>query len=416
MNNYEGYYYEAPKHKKKKSGSKLVPVLLTVAVAFGSLGFGLGAGSAAFRDNEAQNLAHESSLLEGEISGLTMPLISETGDAQVHALALAAPESAVVSAIRTASDSVVSINTVSIQRDIFNRQRLQQGAGSGIISAENEDYIFIITNHHVIEDAESVEISLDDYISVAAAPVGSDREADIAVIRVAKADLHTAGVHNYKIATFGDATALEIGQTVIAMGNAMGDGQSATLGIVSAKGRQIHTPNNVSIETIQTDAAINGGNSGGALVNLHGEVIGVNTAKLAGHGIEGIGFAIPSNLVQEIFEEIMERSMVQRPFVGFLGFTVDEDLMELHSLASLGVFIGEVTSDSGAWDAGMRVGDIITSFAGHEILTLDALLELIPLQEIGSYVQIAVQRSTMDGDIEVLLNVEIRDANVPRNF
>jgi len=414
MNNYERYYYEPAKYKKKKSSSKLVPVLLTVAVAFGSLGFGFGAGTAAFRDSEAQGLAYEALTPETLPSALAMPLISSAGE--VQALALAAPESAVVSAIRIASDSVVSINTISVQRDIFNRPRLQQGAGSGIISAENEDYIFIITNHHVIEYSESVEISIDDYISVEASPVGSDREADIAVIRVSKADLHAANVHNYKIATFGDASSLEIGQTVIAMGNAMGEGQSATLGIVSAKGREIRTPNNVSIETIQTDAAINGGNSGGALVNLQGEVIGVNTAKLRGVGIEGIGFAIPSNLVQEIFEEIMERSAVQRPFVGFLGMTIDNDLKELHSLASVGVFIGEVTSDSGAWDAGMRVGDIITNFAGHEILTLDRLLELIPLQEIGSYVEIVIMRSTMEGEQEILLSVEIRDANVPRNF
>jgi len=415
MNNHEGYYYEAPKHKKTKSGGKLLPILLTVAVAFGSLGFGLSAGAA---------LMNESSAVAGAASEMDMShtlvgeLVSgrEPDALELQLLRFSANESSVIGAIREVSDSVVSINTTTVHRDLFNRPILIPGAGSGIISAENDDYIFIITNHHVIENAETVQISIDDYISVLAAPVGSDREADIAVIRVAKADLHDAGVHNYKIATFGDASTLEIGQSVIAMGNAMGEGQSATLGIVSAKGREILTPNNVPVETIQTDAAINGGNSGGALVNLRGEVIGVNTAKLAGVGIEGIGFAIPSNLVQEIFEEIMERSTVQRPFVGFLGFTVDEELMQRYNLPSQGAFISEVTRDSGAWEAGLRVGDIIIGFAGEEIEMLDRLLELIPLQEIGSYVDVVVVRASSSGVSEIALEIEIRDANAPRNF
>lgn len=415
MNNYEGYYYEPPKRKKDKSGGKLVTILLTVAVAFGSFGFGLGFGGSVFRESEAQNLIYEMSAPESVASSLSMPAISDTGE--IQALSLAAPESTVVSAIREISDSVVSINTTTVHRDFFNRPILRPGAGSGIISAQDENYIFIITNHHVIENAESVEISIDDYISVPASPVGSDREADIAVIRVSKANLHNAGVHNYSVAVFGDASALEIGQTVIAMGNAMGEGQSATLGIVSAKGRKIPTVNNVLVETIQTDAAINGGNSGGALVNLRGEVIGVNTAKLAGVGVEGIGFAIPSNSVKEIFAEIMERSSVQRPFVGFLGVTVDEILRERNNLPVVGVFVGEVSVDSGAWDAGMRVGDIITSFAGQPILTLEQILEIIPAIEIGAVVEVLVVRPTVGGGgQEILLEVEIRDANVPRGF
>ena len=423
MSNYEGYYYEPPKdNKRKKSGgtaaSKLLAIVIVVAVAFGSFGFGLGFGGAFFQESalqtQIQEMTQEIAQLADQPSDLFVPITHTEHELQF--VSAATIESAAVNAIRKASDSVVSINTTTVRRDLFNRPIIRPGAGSGIISAENDEYIFIITNHHVIENAERVEISIDDYISVAAHPVGSDRESDIAVIRVAKADLHSAGVTNYKIAVFGDASLLEIGQTVIAMGNAMGEGQSATMGIVSAKGRMIPTVNNVFVETIQTDAAINGGNSGGALLNLRGEVIGVNTAKLRGVGIEGIGFAIPSNSVKEIFAEIMERTNVQRPFLGILGMTIDEYSIERHNLPAMGVFVGEVSQDSGAWAAGMRVGDIITSFAGYEILTLERLLELIPVQEIGAVVEVTIVRPAGAGSEEILLEVEIRDANVARSF
>ena len=418
MNDYEGYYYEAqPKKKpeKRKSVRTFLAAALTIVISAGTLGFGIGVGGAFYEGLSARGQVDVAVVPSSPVSDLIVPVISDIRNTQAASMALT-PESTVVRVIREVSDSVVSINTTAVHRDFFNRPRIIPGAGSGIISAEDDYYIYIITNYHVIENAESVEISIDDYISVSALPVGSDREADIAVIRVSKDDLHSAGVTNYKIAVFGDASKIEIGQTVIAMGNAMGEGQSATLGIVSAKGRKVPTGNNVFVETIQTDAAINGGNSGGALVNLRGEVIGVNTAKLAGVGIEGIGFAIPSNSVKEIFTEIMERSSVQRPFLGIAGVTITEYLMERNSLPTLGAFVSEVSRDSGAADAGMRSGDIITSFAGTSILTMDQILELIPQQAIGSFVDVTIVRLIGGDSQEITLSVEIRDANAARSF
>jgi len=418
-NGYEGYYYEPPKPKKKRSkGGKFLAIGLIVVLASGSFGFGLGLGGAFHTEMTSQSVAAETVRSLGLTADLILPASGDPLTPTLLASPLVTtPESTVVSVIREVSYSVVSINTSIVSRDFFNRPMARPGAGSGIISSADENYIYIITNYHVIENAQSVEISLDDYISVAAAPVGSDRESDIAVIRVSRADMELAGIDNYKIATFGDASRIEIGQTVIALGNAMGQGQSATLGIVSAKGRAIPTEFNTLIETIQTDAAINGGNSGGALVNLRGEVIGVNTAKLQGIGVEGIGFAIPSNSVKEIFNEIMERSTVQRPFLGIArGATIDEELRAYSNLPTLGVFVAEISRNSGAAAAGMQVGDIIISFGGEEILTIERLSELIPQQTVGEMVDIVVVRGGREGIRELVLSVEIRDANAPRTF
>ena len=416
-NGYEGYYYEPPKLKKKKrSGGRFLAIGLIVVLASGSFGFGLGLGGSFHTETALQNLTAEGVNPSGFTSDSLVQTLGDTQNLFASPLAVT-PESTVVSVIREVSHSVVSINTSIVSRDFFNRPIARPGAGSGIISSADENYIYIITNSHVIENAQSVEISLDDYVSVAAALVGSDRESDIAVIRVSRDDMEIAGIDNYKIAVFGDASLIEVGQTVIAMGNAMGQGQSATLGIVSAKGRTIPTEFNTLVETIQTDAAINGGNSGGALVNLRGEVIGVNTAKLQGIGVEGIGFAIPSNSVKEIFNEIMERSAVVRPFLGIArGATIDEELKAAADLPALGVFVAEVARNSGAAAAGMRTGDIVTSINGTAILTIEQLAEFIPKQNIGDIVDIVVVRSDREGIREIVLNVEIRDANAPRPF
>ena len=416
MSGYEGYYYEPRRPKKKKSGGKFLAVGLSIAIAAGSFGFGLGFGQSMHAHLAAQPDSLEAAELPALSADLLIPTAAERAFLSASPLSTVT-EATVVSVIRELSPSVVSINTSIVRRDLFNRPQLRPGAGSGIIIDSDDEFVYIVTNFHVIENAESVEISIDDYISVAASPVGSDRESDIAVIRVSKADMESAGINGYSVAVFGDANLIEIGQTVIAIGNAMGQGQSATLGIVSAKGRSIPTEFNTHIETIQTDAAINGGNSGGALVNLRGEVIGVNTAKLQGIGVEGIGFAIPSNSVKEIFTEIMERSSVQRPFLGIAaGATIDEDLKAYSGLPSLGVFVAEVTRDSGAATAGIRRGDLITSFAGVSVESIEHLTELILSQNVGTMVDVVIIRRTGQGHEELTLSVEVRDANAPRRF
>jgi len=421
MSEYEGYYYEPRRPKKKKSKGKFLAIGLTVVIASGSLGVGIGFGSAMYTQINSVSAANVTEVMPplGISTGLFEP--AEPVAVDVSAITASplntASEATVISVIREVSHSVVSINTSIVQRDFFNRPVSRPGAGSGIISDSDNEFIYIITNYHVIENAESVEISIDDFISVAAMPVGSDRESDIAVIRVSKADMAAAGISEYSVATFGDASLIEIGQTVIALGNAMGQGQSATLGIVSAKGRAIPTEFNTLVETIQTDAAINGGNSGGALVNLKGEVIGINTAKLQGLGVEGMGFAIPSNSVKEIFNEIMERSTVQRPFLGIaVGATIDEELRVQNNLPALGVFVAEVTRDSGAGAAGIRSGDIITSFAGVNVFTIEELSKLIPMQAVGTMVPVTVMRRDGNSYQELTLNVEVRDANTVRTF
>ena len=417
--------YTIPPAPKKESGfgRKIAAMVMVVVLAFTCMGIGIGIGSSvATGGNETQ------SFIISEAPGgrnIQIPRItfdsaeggqffdterSFTGRSNV---ALTAGDSDVVSVIKAVSNSVVSINVSTTYRDIFNRTMAMPSAGSGIICAEDAANIYIVTNYHVIEAAESVEISIDDDKSFKASPVGSDAENDIAVIMVAKADLIGAGIDDYEIAIFGDAQAMEVGETVIAIGNALGEGKSATVGIISAKNKQITAESNNYVGAIQTDAAINKGNSGGALVNLKGQVIGVNTVKLIAIGAEGMGYAIPSNTVKEIVDTLMEQGSVERPFLGISGREITDNIKERYSLPSLGIYVMEISEGSGAGVGGLKVGDIITSFNGVPVLAMEKLQEEVAKTKVGDMVEVKLFRDTEE---EIILTIEMRDANAYKSF
>ncbi len=273
---------------------------------------------------------------------------------------------------------------------------VSQGEGSGVIFNEDADSIYIVTNYHVVEGATTCSISLDDETLVQAGYIGGDAITDIAVISVKKTDLAEAGVSGYSVAAFGDSDKMEIGDQVMAVGNANGDGKSATNGIVSAKDRQVSIDNTV-YSAIQTNAAINQGNSGGALVNMRGEVIGINAAKLSSSSVEGVGYAIPSNTVAEIVSHVMESEGEQRPVLGISGYTLEygegTDYTSL-GLPESGVIVAEITDNTTAQYIGLKEGDIIVSFNGTAIKNMERLKELIENTNTGDSVEIQVARVT----------------------
>ncbi|MCL2707814.1 MAG: trypsin-like peptidase domain-containing protein [Defluviitaleaceae bacterium] len=288
--------------------------------------------------------------------------------------------------------SVVSVSSVIDSADIFGRQQQQQGEATGIIFAEDAEKIYIATNAHVVLDAVSVNVSVSGKGPVGAMPVGSDAAADLSVISVNKKDLRDAGIDSVAIAVFGDSDKMEVGDFVMTIGNALGEGNAATQGIISAKEKTIILDSGRQLTVTQTDAVINLGNSGGPLVNLNGEVIGINTAKLSSsyYAIEGVSYSISSNVAKPILEGLMD--VKARPFLGIRGNTVTEEIADQYGIPMIGVYVGMVIAGSSADRAGLVATDIITSFNGAAIFTFEQLQDEIKRCEVGESVEIKILR------------------------
>lgn len=281
--------------------------------------------------------------------------------------------------------SVAAINTEVITYDIFNRPFTQEGAGSGWII--DEDGI-IVTNNHVVKGAKSITVTLDDgkTFLVDMNKVATDQLTDLAVLKIDAGNLPAVSV--------GDSLKLRVGDWVVAIGNALGEGISATHGIVSRKGVPITVSSGQTLyDLIQTNAAINPGNSGGPLVNLAGEVVGITSAKLSAVGIEGMGYAISSNVAIPIIEELVKNGYVVRPWLGVVLHTVDQYMVLRYDLAvDKGAFITYVAPDSPAGKAGLEPGDIVINLNGEEITTAQELIHAIHSGQIGQRVEIIFWR------------------------
>ena len=289
----------------------------------------------------------------------------------------------IASVVALVKPSVVAINTEYVTYDIFNRPFEQQGAGSGWIIDEDG---LIVTNNHVVEGAKSVTVTLADGRTFPAQTVRTDRLSDLAIVKVNAKNLPSAKV--------GDSAMLNVGDWVVAIGNSLGLGISATKGIVSAKGVSLSVSAGQTLyDLLQTDAAINPGNSGGPLVNMSGEVIGINSVKIAQVGVEGMGYAISSNTARPIIQQLVQKGYVVRPWLGVVLYTVDQYAVLRYDLAvDKGAFITEVAAPSPADEAGIEPGDVITSFDDQEITSADDLIQAIHSSEIGQKVEITFWR------------------------
>lgn len=270
-------------------------------------------------------------------------------------------------------------------------------SGSGIIIGENDTELLIVTNNHVVQDTVSLKITFVDDTAVDAAVKGTDPNTDLAVISVPLDQIPQETKEKIAVARLGDSDGLKVGQGVIAIGNALGYGQSVTVGYVSALNREIKTSDGNTRVLLQTDAAINPGNSGGALLNMKGEVIGINAAKYSSTEVEGIGYAIPVSGVQDILDELMNRKTrsevaeEKRGYLGIQGTTVDEDAAAAFGMPK-GVYVYKILKDGAAADSQLREKDIITKLDGMTVKSMQELQKFLKGYETGETIELLVQR------------------------
>ncbi len=278
--------------------------------------------------------------------------------------------------------SVVSVTTEIVVSDFFGRQSTEYVAGSGILIDDNGH---IVTNNHVVEDAQSIYVELADGRIFPANTVGTDSLSDLAVIKIDAANL----TYIY----WGDSSLLSVGRWVLAIGNALGEGITATEGIVSRLNVSVNVEGNTLYGLIQTTAPVNPGNSGGPLVNMAGEVIGITSIKIVASAVEGIGYAISSNEAKPIIENLIRYGHVTYPWLGVSVSTVTPLLAASENLSvDRGALIAEIVADSPAEAAGLRVGDVIIRFGGKEISNVADLVQAIRISEIGEDVEIVFVR------------------------
>ena len=390
----EGCYAEQVKKGKKKSNgwAKLIAGCLIVGIAGGtSLGAGYG-------------------IVQNYYNNAPTSVTTSEGNHMVIQQTASTSAMSVVDVVSKVKPSVVSITTkiegVTQYYGAFSVPYQGEGAGSGVIFYSDDDKIAIVTNNHVIEDATEVYATINDTASVPAKVVGTKSDSDLAVLTISWDDLRAAGIEEITVAEFGNSDEIEVGESVIAIGNAMGQGLSATDGIVSIKNQTISVDNN-TLEVIQTSAAINSGNSGGALVNSKGQVIGINTAKYNSSMAEGMGYAIPSNEVAAVAQDLLEDGTASTPYIGIMGTSITSGNASLYKLP-VGALVVEVTEGGPAQQAGLQAGDIITEFNGQTVMDMETLTEIVKGTEIGQTVSVHIIRN---GETGMDLSLTIADKN-----
>jgi serine protease Do len=299
--------------------------------------------------------------------------------------------------------SIVAINSKATltSQDFFGREFAQEseGSGSGIIVAQNGSELLIVTNNHVVEGATAIEIVFSDETKASATIKGAEANADLAVLTVDINTLSEETASAIKVATLGNSGDMVPGEMVIAIGNALGYGQSVTVGYVSAVNREV-TIDNQTMTLLQTDAAINPGNSGGALINTSGQVIGINSVKFASAEIEGMGYAIPITDAVPMINELMNREAIAAEDQGFLGIDVSsaQEVNEIYAERfnmPIGVYVNDVVDGSPAETAGLMQGDIITGLDGNKIETIEDLKNALSYKKAGQTVKLSIQ--VLDG-------------------
>lgn len=332
----------------------------------------------------------------------------------------------VTQVVKAVMPSVVSVSNTYVQRGTFFGQEYSSEAvssGSGIIVGENDSELLIVTNYHVVESADTLSVQFVDEEQVQAQIKGTDADKDLAVLAVQLSDIKEDTLNQISIASLGSSDDLTVGEPVIAIGNALGYGQSVTTGVVSALNRPIAVTSqegqtgDSQINTfIQTDAAINPGNSGGALLNTKGEVIGINSNKIGGSTVEGMGYAIPISDAKPIIEELMQKETrlkvdeANKGVLGITGVNVEAQYSEVYGIP-MGFYVSSVTDNSGAAAAGLVRGDIITAINGETVETMEELKEEMNYYQAGDVVTLTIMQGSPTGyqskDVQVTLGKQM---------
>lgn len=383
---------EEPKKQKKKSGkAKKWVTCVGMAIVFGVVASAVFQGSnrlvgALFGEDE-----------EPKQMISTTQVTSDKGDERELT-----DIAQVASNVMPSVVSITNLTVQEVQNFFFGGTTVQEyeSSGSGIIVGQNDTELLIVSNNHVVQGSSSLTVSFVDGKSVEAQIKGTDSDIDLAIIAVPLSSIESETMDAIKVATLGDSDALVVGEPTIAIGNALGYGQSVTTGIVSALNRQIE---GFDAELIQTDAAINPGNSGGALLNGKGEVIGINTVKVNADAVEGMGYAIPISDVNDIINDLMNRETktkvaeAQRGALGISGVTVDETTSQLYSMPQ-GVHVSELIKGGAAEKAGIPKGCIIVKFDNIKIKDMESLTEQLEYYKAGETVEITAKVPSESGE------------------
>lgn len=390
-----GMNEETPKPKKNRKVPKPVK-LVCAGVAFGLV------ASVTFQTG---NYVGTKVFGTTTTNGKTAKTAQTVDGAKLTTSSSSTGTSDVATIAKNAMPSIVSITNMSVQevQSFFGGTQQQESTsvGSGIIIGQTDSELLILTNNHVVEGNEKLTVSFVDNESVEANVKGTDSTKDLAVVAVKISDVKDSTMDEIAVATMGDSSKLEVGEQVVAIGNALGYGQSVTSGIVSATERTLDGYEGGTL--IQTDAAINPGNSGGALLNANGEVIGINSAKINSSAVEGMGFAIPISDASDVIQNLMNketRSKVsdeERGYLGIKGYDVSEEGAQMYNMPT-GVYVKEVMSGGGAEKAGLTKGSIITGFEGSSISSRSSLQEQLQYYKAGEEVTLTVQIPDKNGE------------------
>ena len=414
INQGESYYQWSPyddgrKNKKQKKsggfGAKLGKTAaialvfgLVAGVTFQSVGLAtqkfFGNDAAAVEETKSSSSSSKSSnKVASGTTSKTASAVSTTASTDVSSIA------------ENVLPAILQVTNVGLKEYMTFFGTVQQestSAGSGIIVAQDEDYIYIATNNHVVSGAETLTITFNDGEAVEGTIKGTDSSCDLAVVSVEISDIPEDTLSAIKVATLGDSDATMIGETAIVIGNAMGYGTSVTTGIISAKDREVSIPdedgNIVTNTLLQTDAAVNPGNSGGALLNVDGEVIGIVSAKLSDTTVEGMGYAIPISYAWDIIEQMVDNDVVselEASYLGIAGRDITSEMSEQYDIP-VGVYVAQVVAGSGAEEAGIETEDVITSFNGRKVTSVNTLNSIMQYLPAGSEVEVVVAKASND--------------------
>ncbi len=394
-----------PKNKKKKGKPvlKVAGYALLVGVFGVTVGIGNQFGEQIFSEtSEPTELASGSNL---NTSNNNVVAEEKTTDLSNDVNTVVKNVNSVNSELKDSWKSVVCVNSVFETTNPYFGTQEQSGSGSAVFYAEDGDKVYLLTNNHVIDGASKVTISMDsnnDDVAIDAHLVGTSPDTDIAVIYVDKADLEENNI-DYKIIPIGDSDKVEPLDTVYVIGNAAGEGKTITSGIVSAVNKTLETQNGSQVEAIQTDASVNPGNSGGAMVDTEGKLIGINFAKLVDNTIEGMGFAIPVNLVTEVADGLIESYNPDKVFLGISGATVTEEMIEYFNLPAAGIYVADVVAGSGAQLGGLQAGDVIVGVDDVKVAEFEDLSNYLNSKAVGDTITVYFYRNNQPTTTDIVL-------------
>lgn len=415
---YGNYTYYQPQqdpnqpqdHRKPGGTGKKVLVTLGLAVLFGVVAGGIIIGSSMIVHKEIKNEQKTEYQLpttelpqQENADGDSNSAAGSGSDATEEVSAGTTGEYTVAQVAKSCMPSVVSITNASVKtvQDFFGgvQQYPSESSGSGIIVGQNDSEILVATNNHVVADADTITVAFDDDAVYEAQVKGTDSDNDLAVVAVKIADMSEDTLKSIKVVSIGNSDELEIGEQVVAIGNALGYGQSVTSGWISAVNREVTDEEGKTTgKLIQTDAAINPGNSGGALLNMQGELIGINSAKAAATEVEGMGYAIPISVAQPILDELMNRETrykADEDHAGYIGVTclnVDSTSAQTYGIP-LGAFVDSVEEGGPAQTAGIQKGDVIVKFDGMTVSSSSDLVGKLEYYQAGETVEVVISRA-----------------------